>query len=106
MYNARYVRPAKEKDECPEGKLAKPSRRMLLSVCLQIAAETRKLPSGTPSPMPPTTYCARFAISGSHLLSRSGRGLPNKLFIPSVNMKVTAHPRQSPRRPEFSSQNF
>ena len=105
-YKARYVRPAKEKEEWPEGKLANPSLRIPLSDCLQIAAETRKSFSGILSAKPPTTYRARFAMSGSHLLNRSGRGFPKRLFIPSVNINVTAQPRHSPSKPVFNSQNF
>ena len=56
--SARYVNPAVENDECPEGKLAKPSVSFASSVCLQMSADTRTFPSGTAlsKPKPPMAY--------------------------------------------------
>jgi hypothetical protein len=61
----RYTKPAEENEECPDGKLLKPSFMMDLSVFRHIAAVTRFRTS-------PRAYCEALTRSGSQRESRSG----------------------------------
>ena len=105
----RYIRPAEEKEECPDGKLLKPSFMMDLSVFRHIAAVTR-------FPTSPSAYFETFIRSGSQRESRSGYatvnkynsgfgevihtlGLPKRFFMPSVIKNAEARDSPSPSHP-------
>lgn len=77
-----------------------------MSVCRQMCHDTNKIPSVIASPYPPTAYFWMFARSGLHRLSRSGLGLPNKAFMPSVKRKALAMASASPIQPVFHSQSL
>jgi hypothetical protein len=72
--NDRNPRPAKAKEECPDGKLRQPSCRMWLSVSVHTVKSTSSW----------------FAVPdrGLHRESRSGRGLPTAFLITSVTKDV------------------
>lgn len=93
-------------DECPLGKLEKPSSSMDLSFCLQMVEDTKRIPFATSLPNPPKAWLVCSARSGSHRLKRSGRGLPYRFFIPSVKKKVEASDRARPSQPVFHSQSL
>ena len=68
--------------------------------------DTNIIPSVERSPNPPTAVLAMFAKSGSQRLSRSGLGLPNRFFIPSVNRRVVTRANASPSQPTCHSQSL
>lgn len=90
----------------PLGKLLNPPFKMPLSLCRQMADDTKVTPSVRRPPNPPTAVLAIFAKSGSQRLSRSGLGLPNKFFIPSVNRRVVARASARPNQPACHSQSL
>lgn len=69
-------------DECPLGKLAKPSMRNEFDRSRHISHETRVAPPRTRSPSPPTVNSAMRDRSGSQSASRSGLGFPTSAFNP------------------------
>lgn len=79
---------------------------MPLSLCRQMVDDTNVTPCDNRSPTPPTVFVTMFVKSGSQRLSRSGLGLPNKFFIPSVNKKVVARANASPSQPVCHSQSL
>lgn len=68
--------------------------------------DTNVPPCDNRSPVQPTVLAAMFAKFASQRLSRSGLGLPNKFFIPSVNNKVVARANASPSQPACHSQSL
>lgn len=90
----------------PLGKLLNPLFKRPLSLCRQMVDDTNVIPCDNRSPNPPTVVVAIFVKSASQRLSRSGLGLPNKFFIPSVNKKVVARANASPSQPACHSQSL
>lgn len=68
--------------------------------------DTKVTPSDKRSPNPPTVDVTIFSKSGSQRPSRSGLGLPNKVFIPSVNRRVVARAKASPSQPVCHSHSL
>lgn len=93
-------------EECPLGKLAKPSMRNELLLSRQISHETSVAAPRTDSPSPPTVNSAMRATSGLQRARRSGRGFPIKAFRPWVAVQVLARASASPIQPTFHSQNL
>ena len=91
-------------EECPLGKDWNPSFRTARSGCVQMVHETSKIPSDTSSPYPPTACARRFARSGPHRFSRSGRGFPNSVFRPLVISSALARASASPIHAVFQAQ--
>lgn len=79
----RYTKPAEENEECPDGKLLKPSFMMDLSVFRHIAAVTR-------FPTSPRAYCDALTRSGLQRERRSGYVKVNSL---DQYRSVSAHIR-------------
>ena len=93
-------------EECPLGKLAKPSFSLDFKGWRQAVDETRRFHNGSCTPSPPTAYCCTSAGSRSHRDSKSGRGLPMTSFKPSVNRKVKAKASARPIHAVFHSHSF
>ena len=73
----------------------------------QMSGLTSCPPSVTPSIFkPPMIYLARFLTSGWHRDRRSGRGFPNKFFMPFVMNQAAMTDKAMPSRPVCSSHSL
>ena len=77
-----------------------------MSVCVQMVHDCSSFQSGTAFPKPPIELLARFDRLGLQRASKSGRGRPNRFFIPSVKKNAEATARQMPMRAVLSSHSF
>lgn len=102
----RYVIPAKEKLEWPEGKDAKPSCATVLPLFLQIVQDTIGGASSRRLESPPTRWSLICSRSGSQRLRRSGLGFPYKSLNISVITKAEVRATPRPRSPVLISQSL